>query len=113
MTFTSKNTTIIVALIIVVAGLAWYFLGSGGTGGTASPLTATAEPNPVETKFLTLTNELSPISFNPQIFSDARFMSLVDIHTTINPEPIGRTDPFAPLGSGSSKTTTTSSGAGL
>ena len=50
-----------------------------------------------QTKFQTLVGELTPISFNTSIFSDAHFTALVDIATPVAPETIGRLDPFAAI----------------
>jgi len=40
---------------------------------------------------------LQPITFNTGIFSEPRFMALVDLATPITPETVGRFDPFAPV----------------
>lgn len=72
----------------------WYFF----TGENDVPISATPAPGPAEERFLTLAGELSPISFDTSIFTDPRFLALVDLATPITPEIPGRADPFAPLG---------------
>jgi len=92
-----NSTTLLLALAaLVVAGIAyWYFFT--GTGNEP-PLVATeASTNQVQRQFETLVGELRPISFNTDIFSDARFNVLVDLTTPITPESAGRLDPLAPL----------------
>lgn len=92
----SKKTTMGIAAGIVVLGIVAYMFWlrpgvdsvSVIDGGPASEAQAT---------FLTLAEQLGSISFDASILDDARFLSLVDIKTTILPEDAGRTDPFAPL----------------
>lgn len=91
-----KNIGIAVAAVIVIGGLLWYFFS--GSSDTQAPLSGeNGSPNPIETQFLTLTGELSPISFDKTIFSDPRFAALVDITMKVTPEQTGRPDPFAPV----------------
>ncbi len=88
----SNPIPFIITLLIVAAGIYWYF--STGTGNQI-PLTASGPDNQAQTRFQTLVGELTPISFDTGIFSDPRFNALVDLATPIAPEPIGRLDPFA------------------
>jgi flagellar basal body-associated protein FliL len=91
----SNTTLLVIATLIVAAGAYWYFFM--GTGNEP-PLTATTVTNnQAQTQFETLVGKLQPISFNTAIFSDPRFMVLVDLATPITPEPSGRLDPFAAL----------------
>lgn len=88
-----NNILIIVATLIVLAGVYWYFFT--GTGNEP-PLSAGAAPSDAQAKFETLVSQL-PISFDTSIFNDARFNALVDITKPVAPEPVGRTDPLAPI----------------
>lgn len=89
----SKTIPLIIALIVIIAGIYWY---SSSRTGNESPLIVNNDSqNQVQTKFQTLVVELSSISFNTSIFSDERFNALVDITAPISPEPVGRLDPFA------------------
>lgn len=90
------NTAILIlATLAIAAGAYWYFFA--GTGNE-QPLSATAESgSPAQARFEALASELLPLSFDTSIFSDARFLSLVDLSTPITPETPGRLDPFAPL----------------
>jgi hypothetical protein len=91
----TSNIILIVAALIVAAGAYWYFFTGTGTN---APLTAsTATDNVSQAQFQTLVSELQPITFDTSIFSDPRFMALVDLTTPITPEQTGRTDPFAPV----------------
>lgn len=89
-----KSNTILIGVvtILVAAGAYWYFFT--GTGNQP-PLSESASMNQAQTQFQMLVSELQPISFNTDIFSDARFNALVDLTTPITPEVTGRLDPFA------------------
>lgn len=94
MKFDQKTILTILAILVVAGGAYWYFFT--GNSGNAAPLTVTALGDPSQTRFQTMITELQPITFDTSIFSDARFMALVDISTAITPESTGRLDPFAP-----------------
>lgn len=90
----SNTIALVVASLIIAAGVFWYY--STKTGNDPS-LTAISVENQSQTRFQTLMSELQSISFDTRIFSDVRFMSLVDLATPITPETTGRTDPFATI----------------
>ncbi len=91
----NTNTIIlIVATLVVAAGAYWYFFT--GTGNEP-PLTTGVEENAAQMQFKMLVSQLQPISFTTDIFSDTRFMALVDLSTPVAPETSGRLDPFAPI----------------
>ena len=90
----SNTILLIVATLVVAAGAYWYFFT--GTGNEP-PLTTTSPQSERQLQFKILVSELQPISFNTDIFSDARFASLVDLTTPVSPEVSGRLDPFAAI----------------
>jgi hypothetical protein len=83
----------VIALLVVAAGMYWYF--STRTENQPPISTGDGSGNQVQERFQTLVGELLPISFDTAVFSDARFNALVNISTPIAPEPTGRLDPFA------------------
>ncbi|MHB8710130.1 MAG: hypothetical protein ACYC6X_01090 [Minisyncoccota bacterium] len=90
------NTTLILVItLLVAAGAYWYFFM--GTGNQPPLSAEKGFTNQAQVQFQTLVGELQPISFNTSIFSDARFNALVDITTSVSPEPVGRLDPLAPI----------------
>lgn len=95
----SNTTLIILVTLVVAAGAYWYFF----TGTEQAPLTPEVIGNEAQTHFQALVSELTPISFNTEIFSDPRFNALTDLRTPIAPESAGRLDPFAPVTSISGK----------
>lgn len=90
----SNTTILIITTLIVASGAYWYFFT--GTGNEPS-LTPQTTENQSQLQFQILVSELQPISFNTGIFSDPRFLALVDLTTPITPEASGRPDPFAPV----------------
>ena len=54
-------------------------------------------------------NQISTLKLDRSIFSDPIFKTLIDRSEELTPEPIGRVNPFAPIGStGATPATTTS-----
>lgn len=87
---------VIIAVLLLGAGLYWYMAGQSGTQAPLTAVTVTAN-NPAQNQFQLLVSQLQPISFSTAIFTDPRFTALVDITTSLIPEPSGRIDPFAPI----------------
>jgi hypothetical protein len=93
--FNSNTIFLAIASIVVAGGLYWYFfMGSDAASGS---LSADSPSSGAQAKFEILIGQLGPISFDTAVLSDPRFLSLVDLSTPIEEEPIGRRDPFAPL----------------
>ena len=90
----SSNTILIIIVTLFVSAFAYYYFFTDT--GNQPPLTSNGSSNFSQSQFQTLVNELS-ISFITDIFSDARFNSLVDLTTQVSPESTGRLDPFAPV----------------
>lgn len=106
---------ILILVVIIVAGV-WYGMSGGGTAeeqllttetvnDSGSPTEDTADRDLVET-LLTL----RAITLSGTIFADPAFRTLQDFGTTIVPEPVGRPNPFAPLGRSQAATQQTTTG---
>ncbi len=95
MKMNTNTILLIVATLVVAGGAYWYFF----TGlGNQVPLSSTdVTQSEAQSKFQALVTELAPVSFNTALLSDARFRSLVDLSTPVQPESAGRIDPFAPI----------------
>lgn len=93
----SRTTTIAIAAGIVVLGIVAYFLWLRPSNDELVSVSGYGPASEVQATFLNLAAQLEPVAFDPRILSDERFLSLIDIHTSIVPETSGRTDPFAPL----------------
>ena len=85
----------IISAIIVALGAYWFFFTD--SGNDVPLVTEGGDVTSAETEFKLLVSELSSIKFNKEIFSDPRFMALVDLSTQVTPESSGRLDPFAPI----------------
>ncbi len=106
----------IIAIIVIVGVLFlgyWYY----GTPKTVSgPLlvqtgTGVADDGTIiGQKTIALLQELEKVNIDQSIFASMSYQSLQDFGVEIQSEPIGRTDPFAPVGfdSGATASTTTS-----
>jgi hypothetical protein len=95
----ARHKLILIVVAIIIAGIAWYAL-SGGTPSSSSDLTSaapTASANPADQDLVNTLLTLRTVQLDGTIFTDPAFMSLKDFSTQIVPEPVGRTDPFAPL----------------
>lgn len=99
MKLNSSTISIIVVTLLLAGGAYWYFFT--GTG-TDAPLTADMSSNAAKSQFQMLITRL-PSSFTMDIFSDPKFMALIDLATPIAPETSGRPDPFAPISGVSNK----------
>jgi hypothetical protein len=88
----SNTINLIILSLIIAAGAYWYFFA--GTGNQA-PLTQSSSGGTAQSEFPIPVSDLQSLSFDTSIFSDPRFTSLVDITIAVQPEPVGRSDPFA------------------
>lgn len=116
MSETIKN--IIIFLVVAVAMIAVYFffikkspsdapsLVSSSVGVVSSPLNSNSNPS-ISQDFLTLLLSVKNIKLNDAIFSENAFTSLHDSSITLIPDGTeGRVNPFAPLGSDTAITPT-------
>jgi hypothetical protein len=88
----SNIINLIILSLIIAAGAYWYFFA--GTGNQAT-LTQSSLGGTAQNEFPIPVSELQSLSFDTSIFSDPKFTALVDITTAVQPEPVGRADPFA------------------
>jgi hypothetical protein len=89
-----KNLVGLLLIIVCIAGVVLY--QNYFSGSDADLLTSDINTNGEE--MLIALNKLRAISFDQTLFSDPVFLSLVDFGTDIAPKPIGRPNPFAPIG---------------
>ncbi len=93
-----KDTIITIAIsvgfAILLFGAGYFYIS--GTGSSNVPLTIETVASTTK-KFQSLAEQLSPLKFDTDIFSDPRFMALKNISAPFVEVPTGRTDPFAPF----------------
>lgn len=109
MSLFARNKILLILVGFVVLGAGWYVL----SGSSSSPdiLETEAGPgsvsaNPQEADLVQTLLALRTVSLSGTILTDPAFMSLHDFGTEIIPEPVGRPNPFAPLGASGSATST-------
>jgi hypothetical protein len=107
-TSTSNKTWVWALIIVIVAGLAYYFYENSTP---ASPVSANDADDTVGTQVLSLLNQIQSLHIDPSIFQDPGYMTLRDYSVVIPPVPVGRTNPFAPLSGTSSASAASESGA--
>lgn len=91
-----KNIAIIGA--IVIAAFVVYVLFFVHKEEPVLSGTPTTASTAVDQDLVAILFELKAITLNDDIFSNPVFRSLVDFGQELVPEPVGRVNPFAPLG---------------
>ena len=90
---------IIIGVVIVILLFGLYKAFSGGEEEAAlSSETPSGLPAEQGGVLLSLLLELKSITLADAIFADAAFQTLEDFTVKLVPEPIGRRNPFAPIG---------------
>jgi len=93
-----KNKLAAGIVVVVLAGVAWYFLTGSSQDTTAILTASSAVTVPPEAQRLVVDlQSLHAITLSGDIFSNQSFQALRDFSTAIIPEAVGRPDPFAPL----------------
>ncbi len=94
----SKNTILVLALIVV--GIVGYYIFAS-RGGTSAPLTQVESglSDPIGQQIVVELNRLRALqNINADFFKDPAFASLRDYTQVVVPQPVGRGNPFAPVG---------------
>lgn len=89
---------ITIALVVIAAFVAYIIFFTPERSAPLSVTAVSGAESAVEQELLTLLLELRSITLDESIFSDDRFRALKDLSQDIVTEPIGRPNPFAPLG---------------
>jgi hypothetical protein len=106
MSFIKNNLkNIIIALIVLIGGyyLYSYFFPGTDTTQTLSVTSPASVDTSIGGELLLVLTDLKTLKLDDSIFSDPEFKNLRNFRVELNPEPVGRDNPFAPIsGSGSS-----------
>jgi hypothetical protein len=92
-----KNIILIIA-IFIIAFVAYTMLFGGERDEALLTSESVEEISDVEGNLLPLLMELRKVELEASIFSSPAFRSLQDFSQELVPEPVGRRNPFAPLG---------------
>ena len=90
---------IMIAVIVIAAFIAYSYFFAPKDEAVLTQESATTQSD-VDKELIALLFELKAISLDDAIFSNPQFQSLQDFSQTLVPEPVGRTNPFAPFSGG-------------
>ena len=98
-----KYKNILIVLVIIVLIFALYNFFFVGKQSSDDPLSSTTpsglDASSPGNELLSLLQELKGIEFRTDIFNDPVFATLKDFGVTLVPQPVGRRNPFALIGS--------------
>ncbi|MDD5357101.1 MAG: hypothetical protein PHS53_03070 [Candidatus Pacebacteria bacterium] len=98
------KTIIIILVLVGAVFLGYWYYASPVKNPDSALLTQTTSSGVddqglvIGQKTITLLQELEKVNIDRSIFATAAFQSLQDFGVEIQAEPIGRPDPFAPVG---------------
>ncbi len=94
----SKNIMLLIALVVVA--IAGYFIFAGGDEAPPSLVEVqTGASGDIGQEIVIELNRLKALqNINTDIFRNPAFASLIDRTQVVVPQPIGRSNPFAPIG---------------
>lgn len=98
--FKENQTAILVVVILIVAFFAYTYFFTGKEEGAILQTEEVSIAAPADQDLISLLLQLKAITLSDAIFSDPEFKSLHDFSQELVDEPIGRINPFAPLGQG-------------
>lgn len=102
-----------IALVVALVGAAWYGLTQNAAPTPVlTSVTATGSPTQesADQELVSTLLTLRAVTLSGTIFQDPAFVTLRDFGTTIVAEPIGRQNPFAPLGARATGVSTSTTG---
>lgn len=102
-----SGKNLLIALVILVAIIvAGYFYATRdrSTDVLLTSVYSNTGSSTVQTNLLTVLRQLRTLRLDDAIFSDPVWLSLRDFGQTLSPQPSGRVNPFAPLGTSDSST---------
>ena len=96
--FLMHHKIIVIAIALVVAIMVWYGLSSSADTSSSLLSTQSVEDSGPDKDLVATLLALRAVKLDAALFTEPAFTSLKDFSTQIVPEPIGRPNPFAPLG---------------
>lgn len=104
MAFIKNN---LISILIIAACAAALIVYENYFAPTPSDVLAPVAATSTEAgaNLLSSIEQLKAVNFDSSLFSDPVFASLIDFGVVIPPEPVGRANPFAPLGGVSAPST--------
>ena len=93
-----KILTIVVIVAVAFAVYTYFFKGDRSISLLSTEGVGEVRDNVVEIELLSLLLELRTVQLRGEIFDDPAFRSLNDFGQVLEPQPVGRGNPFAPIG---------------
>ncbi|MAZ67613.1 hypothetical protein CL652_02485 [bacterium] len=91
-----QNKIILIVLVVVIVGFAWFGMADRTPSTSLLSNDSRSEASVAEQEILRLLLDMRSIRLDSSIFENPAFGSLRDFGRDIVPEPVGRTNPFAP-----------------
>lgn len=98
MQFIRKNLLSIGVTVVVAVAAALVFSFSGNDGAVLESTQESGLGSPVSRELLVVLGDLRTVTLTDTLFADPAFENLVDFGVAIPLQPVGRRNPFAPLG---------------
>lgn len=96
-----KTVLIVLGILLVLfIGFRFFTKDTSPEGLTSQPVAGIVPEEGGD--LITLLLELKSITLDTSVLQNPVFLTLQDFSVVLAPEPVGRTNPFAPLGVGSS-----------
>lgn len=96
-----KGTIVVIVIAAILIG-GWYFYENGTSSSAGSANLTASSPSGsspiVGADVLSILQSVSSIKIDTSFFSSPVYQSLVDYSIQVPPQPVGRPDPFAPVG---------------
>ena len=111
MDFIKKNKIAVGVATVFLLIFAYYIFFSGsGTPSTDTSLVSSVSESPADAlvggQILTVLSQLKSMQMDTTFFTKPNFVNLIDYSVELAPQPVGRTNPFSPLGRSGEATTT-------
>jgi hypothetical protein len=91
-----QNKVILIVLVVIIVGFAWFGLADQQPTTSLLANESRGDNSVAEQEILRLLLDMRSIRLDSSIFENPAFGSLRDFGRDIVPEPVGRTNPFAP-----------------
>lgn len=97
-----KNKIILIIVVVIVAAFMWFGLAEQKPTNNLLSSEVRSNSSPADQETLRVLLDMRSIRLDSSIFENPAFASLRDFGKDIIPEPVGRNNPFAPVGSSQS-----------
>lgn len=96
--FKKYQNTLIIVIVIVIGFVIYSVYFAGGSDQALTSQAVDPAQTAVEQELISLLLELRSITLDTGIFTNPEFQSLQDFSQQVVQEPVGRPNPFEPLG---------------